>query len=77
MSDPVEQVGQLRDRVQRDEQELDAAVRELAGAARRLADPADWIRDHSVEWIRAHPWVALLGATALGLLLARLTRSDR
>jgi ElaB/YqjD/DUF883 family membrane-anchored ribosome-binding protein len=74
VSDPAEQVVVLRDRVQRQEQELEAAVRELAGAARRFG-PADWIRES--RWIRAHPWTSLLGATGLGFLLARLSRGGR
>jgi hypothetical protein len=31
----------------------------------------------AVEWIRAHPWASLLGAAALGFLVARLSRSER
>jgi hypothetical protein len=31
----------------------------------------------AVEWIRAHPWPSLLGAAALGFLVARLWRSER
>ena len=58
MSDAAEKVVELRDRIQHDEQELDAAVRDLAGAARRLIAPADWIRQN--------PHLALTGALAIG-----------
>jgi ElaB/YqjD/DUF883 family membrane-anchored ribosome-binding protein len=74
VSDPAEQVVVLRDRVQRQEQELEAAVLELAAAARRFG-AAEWIRES--QWIRAHPWTSLLGATGLGLLVARLSRGGR
>ena len=62
-------VAALRDRVERQEEELEAAVRELAGAAQRSVG--------SAAWIRAHPWTCLLGASALGFAVARLLRSAR
>ena len=30
-----------------------------------------------IELIRDHPWMAVLGASALGFLIARLVRGDR
>ena len=30
-----------------------------------------------LEVIRAHPWASLLGAVALGFLVARIVRSER
>jgi ElaB/YqjD/DUF883 family membrane-anchored ribosome-binding protein len=37
-------------------------------------------REHEppvMQQIREHPWVSVLGAAALGFLLARLLRGDR
>lgn len=31
----------------------------------------------ALELIRAHPWAALLGAAALGFVVARIVRSER
>jgi hypothetical protein len=31
----------------------------------------------ALEVIRAHPWASLLGAVALGFLVARIVRSER
>lgn len=31
----------------------------------------------ALEAIRAHPWAALLGAAALGFLVARMLRGER
>ena len=69
MSDAAEQVVELRDALERDERELDAAVRELAGAARRLVGPADWIREN--------PFAALVGALAIGWWLGARERRRR
>ena len=67
----------LRERVEEPEQEeeLEAAVRELAGAAQRF--PTRWLREDAVEWIRIHPWASVIGATALGVLVARIVRARR
>jgi hypothetical protein len=48
----------LRDRVEEQEQELEAAVRELTVAARRSVTPA--------HWIRARPLLCMSGALAMG-----------
>ena len=32
---------------------------------------------HVIELIREHPWMAVLGAAALGFVVARLMRGDR
>ena len=31
----------------------------------------------ALDAVRAHPWAALLGAVALGFLVARIVRSER
>ena len=62
MSETAEHVAVLRDRVEAGEKELEAAVRELKVAARRIG-PA--------EWVREHPLPCLVGALALGWWLGR------
>jgi ElaB/YqjD/DUF883 family membrane-anchored ribosome-binding protein len=61
MSDTAERVSALRDRVEEEEKELGAAVRDLKEAARRMVGPT--------EWIRERPLAFLAGAMGLGLLL--------
>ena len=107
MSDPVDPVAALRDRVEVQEKELEAAVRELGAAARHSVTPASWIRENAlfcmtgalgkseakdgketsmnetreheqvIQRIREHPWMSVLGAAALGFVIARLLRGDR
>ena len=55
MSEPLET---LRDRVELQEKELEAAVRELGVAARKTVTPASWIRER--------PLLCMTGALALG-----------
>jgi ElaB/YqjD/DUF883 family membrane-anchored ribosome-binding protein len=61
MSDTAERVSALRDRIEEEEKELGAAVRDLKEAARRMVGPT--------EWIRERPLPFLAGAMGLGLLL--------
>jgi hypothetical protein len=63
MSEAAERVEVLRDRVEAEEKELEAAVRDLKLAARRIAGPA--------EWIRERPLPFLAGALAIGWWLGR------
>ena len=67
MSDSTESLAILRDRVEEQEQELEAAVRELGVAARQSVTPASWIRER--------PVLCLTGALALGWWLGRQPRS--
>ena len=69
MNDPSDPVATLRERVEIQERELEAAVRELAAAARHSVARSSWIREHA--------WMSMLGAAALGVLIARLLRGDR
>jgi hypothetical protein len=69
MSDPAEQVAELRDRVEKKERELESAVRELAGAARRSAGPSYWLGEN--------PLLCLTGAFAFGCWLGRRVRHGR
>jgi hypothetical protein len=70
MSDPAEQVAELRDRVEKKERELEDAVRELAGAARRSVGPAHWLREN--------PLLCLTGAFAFGCWIgSRVRRKGR
>jgi hypothetical protein len=57
MSETAEHVAELRDQVEAEEKELEAAVHDLRLAARRIGP---------VEWIREHPLPCLAGALALG-----------
>jgi ElaB/YqjD/DUF883 family membrane-anchored ribosome-binding protein len=61
MSDTAERVSALSDRIEEEEKELGAAVRDLKEAARRMVGPT--------EWIRERPLPFLAGAMGLGLLL--------
>ena len=67
MSDPAERVAFLRDRVEAQEKELVAAVRDLKDAAQRIVGPA--------EWVRERPLLCLSGALALGWWLGSRTRA--
>jgi hypothetical protein len=67
MSDPAEEVTVLRELVDEEEQELGAAVRDLAGAARRSLEPVNWIRENPIPW--------LAGAVLCGFWIGR--RSHR
>lgn len=58
MSDATAPLAILRDRVEQQEQELEAAVRELGVAARQSVTPASWIRER--------PLLCVTGALALG-----------
>ena len=55
------QLCSLREGVARQERELRTAFTELSVATRAAADPA--------QWIRARPFVCVLGALAFGLWL--------
>lgn len=66
MSDATEPLAILRDRVEEQEQELEAAVRELGVAARQSVTPAGWIRER--------PLLCVTGALALGWWLGSLRR---
>jgi hypothetical protein len=63
MSDPAERVAFLRDRVEEQEKELEAAVRDLKDAAKRIVGPA--------EWVRERPLLCMSGALAVGWWLGR------
>jgi hypothetical protein len=67
MIDPGERVAILRDRVEEQERELGAAVRELKVAAQRVVGPA--------EWVRERPLLCMSGALALGWWLGRRVQS--
>ena len=69
MSDADEQVAVLRIRVEQEERELGAAVKELALAARRSVDPGAWVRERPVLW--------MLGAIAVGWWVGSRTRKRR
>ncbi len=69
MSETAERVAMLRDRLDEEEKELEAAVRDLKLAARRIAGPA--------EWIRERPLPFLAGALALGWWLGARGRARR
>jgi hypothetical protein len=63
MGDPAERVAILRDRVEEQERELGAAVRDLKVAARRAVGP--------IGWMRERPLLCMSGALALGWWLGR------
>jgi hypothetical protein len=66
----AERVTLLRDRVEEQEKELEAAVRELKVAARRMVGPS--------EWVRRKPVLCVTGALALGWWLGSpRRRSER
>jgi hypothetical protein len=67
MADPTEQVSILRDRVEEQERELEAAVRDLKVAARRIVGPS--------EWVREKPLLFMSGALAFGWWLGSQRRS--
>jgi len=67
MSDPAAEVALLRKRIERQEQELESAVRELAGAARRSVAPTHWVREN--------PFLGLAGALVVGWWLGRRARA--
>jgi hypothetical protein len=69
MSDAAERVSVLRERVEEQERELDAAVSDLKVAAQRVVDP--------VEWLRRNPLPLLAGALALGWWLGARGRGQR
>lgn len=66
MSDATAPLAILRDRVEQQEQELEAAVRELGVAARQSVTPASWIRER--------PLLCMTGALALGWWLGSQRR---
>jgi hypothetical protein len=73
MADPAERVSILRDRVEEQEKELEAAVRELKVAARRMVGPSS-----PSEWVRRKPVLCVTGALALGWWLGSpRRRSER
>ena len=51
MSDPAQRVMLLRDRVEEQEKELEAAVRDLMVAARRMVGPAEWVRENPLSFL--------------------------
>jgi len=63
--DPAERVAFLRDRIEAQERELEAAVRELKVAAHRIVGPA--------EWVRERPLLCMSGALAFGWWLGSRT----
>lgn len=67
MPDPAARVSILRDRVEEQEKELEAAVHDLKVAARRVIGPA--------EWVRERPLLCLSGALALGWWLGSQRRT--
>lgn len=67
MTDPAERVAILRDRVEEQEREFGAAVRDLKLAAQRVVGPA--------EWVRERPLLCMSGALALGWWLGSRGRS--
>jgi hypothetical protein len=58
MPDPAEHVAFLRDRIEAQEEELEAAVRDLKDAASRMVGPT--------EWLKERPLLCLSGALAFG-----------
>lgn len=66
-SDYIEQRDELLESIERDQEELRAAVHELTGAARETFDVS--------ERIRERPWAWLAAAILFGLWLG--TRSHR
>lgn len=66
MSDSADSVAALRDRVEVQEKELEAAVRELGAAARHSVTPASWIRENAL--------LCMTGALALGWWLGSQRR---
>jgi len=51
MPDPAVQVAVLRTRVGERERELEAAVRDLKLAARRMVGPAEWVRENPLAFL--------------------------
>ena len=51
MSDPAGRVTLLRDRVEEQEKEFEAAVRDLMVAARRMVGPAEWVRENPLPFL--------------------------
>lgn len=60
MSDAAE-IGELRENVEQRERELEAAVRDLKAAAKRVIGPS--------EWVREYPLPFLAGAALVGFWL--------
>ena len=71
-SDYIEQRDELLESIERDQEELRAAVHALTGAARETFDLG--------EHIKERPWTWMLGALLFGLWLGsrggRMTRND-
>jgi len=69
MGESADPVAELRDRVEQEEKQLEAAVRDLKVAARRGVSPGRWVRENPL------PFVA--GAFAFGWWMGRRRATRR
>lgn len=69
MSDSVESIATLRERVEIQSEEFGTAVRELRQVARHALEPARWIRER--------PLICMSGALAIGLWLGTRDATKR
>lgn len=69
MTASIDSITDLRSRVERQQLELDSAMRDLCAAARRTLMPAHWVEDH--------PGICLTGALVVGLWLGSRRRSPK
>jgi hypothetical protein len=69
MTDATAEIAELRETVEQRERELEAAVRDLKAAAKRVIGPT--------EWFREHPLPFLAGAVLVGWWLGSRGRERR